>query len=119
MYLRSSIKIVSIVYSRFQPAKQGRRDGSTLPERESTQGTLIFETNCTVGGTSGYSEPQWMLTLYIRFSWALCHSVSGSLFALRLVRTWGGPRMVPFQLDIIKSSPSVRPYEQASERRQN
>jgi hypothetical protein len=29
-------------------------------------------------------------------------------------RTWGGPRIVPFQLDISMSSPSARPYEHAS-----
>ncbi len=29
-------------------------------------------------------------------------------------RTWGGPSIVPFQFDINKSSPSDRPYEQAS-----
>lgn len=28
--------------------------------------------------------------------------------------TCGGPRIVPFQLDINRSSPSVRPYEHAS-----
>lgn len=30
------------------------------------------------------------------------------------VRTWGGPRMVPFQLVMVMSSPSSRPYEHAS-----
>lgn len=30
------------------------------------------------------------------------------------IRTWGGPRMVPFQLLMSRSSPSSRPYEQAS-----
>ena len=29
-------------------------------------------------------------------------------------RTWGGPRIVPFQLDMSKSSPSESPYEHAS-----
>jgi len=28
--------------------------------------------------------------------------------------TCGGPRIVPFQLDIIRSLPSAKPYEQAS-----
>lgn len=29
--------------------------------------------------------------------------------------TWGGPRMVPVQLVMSRSSPSSRPYEHASE----
>ena len=32
----------------------------------------------------------------------------------RFIRTCGGPSIVPFQLVIIMSSPSARPYEQAS-----
>lgn len=32
----------------------------------------------------------------------------------QVLRTCGGPSIVPFQLDINRSSPSERPYEQAS-----
>lgn len=46
-------------------------------------------------------------------------SVDGSLatipiISFLIIRTWGGPRMVPFQLVIVISSPSARPYEHAS-----
>lgn len=37
-----------------------------------------------------------------------------TVYLRRRNRTCGGPRIVPFQLDIIRSSASASPYEQAS-----
>ena len=52
-YLLSSMSMVSIVYSLFQPTRQGNFDGSTLPLLWSTHGRLTLETNWIVGGESG------------------------------------------------------------------
>lgn len=58
---------------RFSPAARPRRSvWHTLPLLWLTQGTLILDTNVTSGGTSGYCSPQWILTLYMRFSCTLC-----------------------------------------------
>lgn len=52
-YLRSSIKMVSIVFSRFHEARQGSWEGSTAPLFGLTQGKLTMLTNWIVGGLSG------------------------------------------------------------------
>jgi hypothetical protein len=58
----------------------------------------------------------------MRFSWALYYRSGWSRapYCIKLgmwdSRTWGGPSIVPFQLVIIRSSPSARPYEHASSR---
>lgn len=54
--------MVSIVFSRFQLAKQGSCDGSTTPFRWLTQGRFTILTNWIVGGLSGYDSPQCILT---------------------------------------------------------
>lgn len=61
-YLRSSIRIVSIVFSRFQVVRQGSSLGLTTPLLGLTQGMLTMLTNWIVGGLSGYSGPQCILT---------------------------------------------------------
>ena len=62
-HLRNSIKIVSMVFSRFQFARQGSCLGSTRPFWGLTQGRLIWLTNWMVGGSSGYFSPQCILRL--------------------------------------------------------
>jgi hypothetical protein len=50
----------------------------------------------------------------MRFSWTLCLLVSTCPSPLPEKHTCGGPRMVPFQSDIKRSSPLSSPYEHAS-----
>ena len=80
-YRRSSIKMVSIVNSRFHCTRHGSFVGSTcsncyppspsistaflrtFPVFASTHGKLILETKEISGGTSGYFSPQWIFKL--------------------------------------------------------
>ena len=79
-YRLSSIRMVSMVKSRFHWTRHGSLVGSTLralsclshldtaysltlPVLPSTQGRLIFDKNVTSGGISGYCEPQWIFKL--------------------------------------------------------
>lgn len=62
-HLRSSMRTVSMVFSRFHWARQGSCLGSTTPFCALTQGRLTWLTNWMVGGSSGYFFPQCILTL--------------------------------------------------------
>ena len=62
----------------------------TFPELGSTQGRLTRETNWTVGGVSGYSGPQWMFTLYMRFSCTLWCYISDRVKASNIKRDLRG-----------------------------
>lgn len=61
-HLRSSMRMVSMVFSLFQLARQGSCEGSTRPFRWFTQGRFTMLTNWIVGGLSGYWSPQCIFT---------------------------------------------------------
>jgi hypothetical protein len=128
-YLLSSMRIVSIVKSRFHCIRQGSLLGSTYGKRQPSTAFVVATSWVSYSSISWIDTWQvdsgnkcnfWrsvgitVATMYLQavdsvFVGALVEVVSYVSRSYRLQRTCGGPRIVPFQFDMSKSSPSSRP----------